>query len=150
LQNPQSYSDGKKSSTGTAVFIYGTLKKTFPLHDKGLGGARFLGVFETLKPYPLYIAMDFYGPVMLDRPGDGLVVRGELYDADEERLQLIDELEDIGDPGSFRSLITVRPVGGGEVRDAVVYMKDETWLHPLHNGPLAQYEDRRFIPPWER
>jgi gamma-glutamylcyclotransferase (GGCT)/AIG2-like uncharacterized protein YtfP len=61
------------------VFIYGTSKRGFPLHGKGLKGARYLGEVETVAPYPLYIAGSFYGPMMLDRPGEGLKVRGELF-----------------------------------------------------------------------
>lgn len=51
------------------VFIYGTLKRGFPLFEKGLVGARYLGDVETVEPYPLYIAGSFYGPMMLDRRG---------------------------------------------------------------------------------
>ena len=58
------------------VFIYGTLKRGFPLFDKGLGGARYVGDVETVEPYPLYIAGSFYGPMMLERPGERLRVRG--------------------------------------------------------------------------
>jgi gamma-glutamylaminecyclotransferase len=88
--------------------------------------------------------------MMLDRPGEGLPVTGELYEADDERLKLIDDLEDIGSPGSFRTSIPVRADGGGETLQAVVYAKDETWLRPLHAGPISDYQDRRFIPPWDR
>jgi len=55
------------------VFIYGTLKRGFPLFDKGLVGARYLGDVETVEAYPLYIAGSFYGPMMLDRPGRACV-----------------------------------------------------------------------------
>ncbi|BCH67854.1 MULTISPECIES: hypothetical protein [Rhizobium/Agrobacterium group] len=47
---------------------------------------------------------------MLDRPGEGLPVTGELYNADDERLK----------------------------------------LRPLHSGSISDYQDRRFIPPWDR
>ncbi|WP_184401331.1 gamma-glutamylcyclotransferase [Rhizobium sp. BK650] len=51
------------------VFIYGTLKRGFPLFEKGLVGARYLDDVETVEPYPLYIAASFYGPMMLNRRG---------------------------------------------------------------------------------
>jgi gamma-glutamylaminecyclotransferase len=132
------------------VFIYGTLKRGFPLHDKGLSGAHFLGEVETEQPYPLYIAGDIFGPMMLDHPGEGLRVRGELYAIEEERLTLLDELECVGQPGSFRSRLNVVPLGGGEAVSAVGFMKTEVWLDPLHSGHIADYQDRRFIPPWDR
>ena len=132
------------------VFIYGTLKRGFPLHDRGMNGALFKGIYQTVAPYPLYIARSFFGPVMLDRPGEGLNVLGELFDVDEQHLPAIDALEDLGDDGSFRKTLTVEPVGGGVALEALAYFKDETWLEPLHAGPLSDYQDRRFIPPWDR
>jgi gamma-glutamylaminecyclotransferase len=132
------------------AFIYGTLKRTFPLHPKGLAGARYLGDVETVRPYPLYIARSFFGPMMLDRPGEGLKVRGELFEFDEERLPVLDELEDVGSEGSFRTTLEVVPVGGGVPIEVIGFMKTEAWLDPLHSGCLAEYQDRRFIPPWCR
>jgi gamma-glutamylaminecyclotransferase len=132
------------------VFIYGTLKRGFPLFDKGLAGETFLGLVQTKHPYPLFIAADFYGPMMLDRPGEGLVVSGELFEVRDEQLPILDQLEDVGEEGSFRTSLLVEPVGGGASLEAIGFMKTEAWLEPLHSGPLGEYQDRRFIPPWER
>ncbi|MDM9644843.1 gamma-glutamylcyclotransferase family protein [Rhizobium sp. S163] len=132
------------------VFIYGTLKRGFPLFEKGLHGARYLGDVETIELYPMYIAGSFYGPMMLDRPGEGLQVRGELFEVEEGRLQTLDELEAVGQEGSFRSTVDVAPVGGGVPTTAIGFMKSEKWLDPLHSGHLSDYQDRRFVPPWDR
>ncbi|OLP59754.1 hypothetical protein BJF93_21800 [Xaviernesmea oryzae] len=132
------------------VFIYGTLKKGFPLHEKGLTGARFLGLYRTVEPYPMVIAQDFFGPMMQDRPGEGRQVEGELYEVQEERLGILDELEDVGDPGSFRSTLLIEPKDGGVRETAIGFMKAENWLQPTHTGFLSDYQDRRFIPPWQR
>jgi gamma-glutamylaminecyclotransferase len=132
------------------VFIYGTLKRGFPLFDKGLVGARYLGDVETVERYPLYIAGSSYGPMMLDRAGEGLHIRGELFEVEEDRLQVLDELEDVDDKTSFRSTVEVAPVGGGISTSAIGFMKTERWLDPLHSGYLPDYQDRRFVPPWER
>lgn len=101
-------------------------------------------------PYPLYIAGSFYGPMMLDRPGEGLRVRGELFEVSEHRLSVLDDLENVGKEGSFRSTVDVMPVGRGISMTAVGFMKSEAWLNPLHSGYLADYQDRRFVPPWQR
>lgn len=132
------------------VFIYGTLKRGFPLFEQGLRGARYLGDVETVECYPMYIAATFYGPMMLDRPGEGMRVQGELFEIEEDRLPILDELEDVGHKGSFRSMVEVAAVGGGLPILAVAFMKTEDWLDPLHSDCLADYQDRRFIPPWER
>lgn len=134
----------------TKVFVYGTLKRGFPFFELGLADADFLGAVQTIQPYPMYIAADFYGPMMLDRPGEGLQITGELYDVEPAAMDRLDELESIGKPGSFRSKIVVEPVGGGVPVETIGYMKTEDWLQPLHSGLIGDYQDRRFIPPWER
>ncbi|WP_102959836.1 gamma-glutamylcyclotransferase family protein [Mangrovicella endophytica] len=130
------------------VFVYGTLKRGFPFYEQGLAGARFLGTAQTVEPYPMLIAGDIYGPVMLDRPGEGLRVHGELYDVDEADMPTLDALEGVGSPGSFRSTLLVEGDLGRV--EAVGFMKAENWLDPIHAGPIDDYQDRRFIPPWER
>lgn len=132
------------------VFIYGTLKRGFALHDKGLGNSKYIGDVVTVEPYPLLIAASFFGPMMLQQPGTGFRVAGELFEVPEEDLPLLDKLEDVGTEGSFRAMLQVQAVGGGLVHDAVGFLKDETWLDPIHSDFLSTYNDRRFIPPWDR
>lgn len=134
----------------TLIFVYGTLKRGFPLFEKGLQQATFRGTARTVLPYPMMIAKNFYGPVMLDQPGEGLQVLGELFEVEEDRMPVLDKLESVGAPGSFRSTLQVKPIGGGLAQQAVGFMKDESWLDPVHTGYLADYQDRRFIPPWNR
>jgi len=132
------------------VFIYGTLKRGFALHEKGLSNARFLGDVQTVSPYPLRIAADFFGPMMLNRPGEGIQVRGELFEIEDNELPKLDELEDVGKDGSFRAHVEVAPIGGGEAVGAIGFFKSEKWLQPIHSDCIADYQDRRFIPPWDR
>ncbi|WP_312797952.1 gamma-glutamylcyclotransferase family protein [Tianweitania sp.] len=130
------------------VFVYGTLKRGFPFFELGLADATYFGPVQTTKPYPMFIAADFYGPMMLDSPGEGLRITGELYEV--ETLDKLDELEDVAKPGSYRTKIDVEPLGGGVPVEAIGYMKTREWLKPLHSDCIADYQDRRFIPPWER
>jgi gamma-glutamylaminecyclotransferase len=83
--------------------------------------------------------------MMLDRPGEGLRVRGGLFDIDEDRLQVLDELEGVDNKFSFRGFARVAPVGGGIPSKAIGYLKSEKWLDPLHSGYLADHQDRRFV-----
>jgi gamma-glutamylaminecyclotransferase len=138
------------SAAMKTVFVYGTLKAGFPFHPLALSKAQFLGTVQTAQAYPLMIAADFFGPMMLDRPGEGLVVHGELYAVKHDQLPVLDRLEDLGASGSFRTTLQVEPEGGGLRQEAIGYMKDESWLKPLHTGYLSNYQDRRFIPPWNR
>lgn len=134
----------------TKVFVFGTLKRGFPLHARGLSGARYLGRYRTVAPYPMVIAGPWFAPMMFDMPSVGKQVIGELYDVDAHRLGVLDRLESIGKPGNLRNSIAVAPVDAGEPVDAVAYMKAMELATPVHSEYLAEYRDDRFIPPWER
>jgi gamma-glutamylaminecyclotransferase len=132
------------------LFALGTLKKGFPLHETALGGARCVGAYRTVQRYPMLVAGPWYAPMMLDQPGKGLHVRGELYEIDETRLKAIDAIESIGKSGNLRRAVEVEPLQGGPRVTAFVYMKTGDLAVPVHSGHLEDYQDRRFIPPWCR
>jgi gamma-glutamylaminecyclotransferase len=132
------------------IIAFGTLKRGFPLHDRGLAGATYLGAYVTARPHPLVIAGPWFTPMMFDRPGEGLPVQGELYAVDDNRLATLDRLESVGIPGNFRRLVRILPVAGGPEISAWAFMKSPDLAEPVHSGFLASYDDRRFIPPHAR
>jgi gamma-glutamylaminecyclotransferase len=134
----------------TRLFVFGTLKKGFPFHSGCLNGAKYLGACRTVKAYPMFIAGPWFAPMMLDKPGDGLRVSGELYEIDQPALTRIDAVESVGKPGNFRISIEVEPLEGGGSCQAFAYAKSEKVARPVHSAFLAEYQDRRFIPPWSR
>lgn len=129
------------------IFAFGTLKRGFSLHDQGLRGAKYLGLYQTTEPFPMLIAGPWFAPMMLDQPGVGVRVSGELYEIDASRLPALDALESIGVPGNFRRLIEVRAIHGERGDQALAYMKALELAVPVHSGYLADYQDRRFVPP---
>lgn len=128
------------------VFVFGTLKRGFPLHEQGLSGARLVGLYKTRKRYPMLIAGPWYAPMMFNEPGVGYHVHGELYDVDEGNLKLLDRLESVGKPANFREAIEVESQVDGAACLALAYMKARELADPVHSGYLALYDDRRFIP----
>ncbi|SMC09105.1 gamma-glutamylcyclotransferase family protein [Nitratiruptor tergarcus] len=74
------------------LFVYGTLKKGlcnhFYLHE-----ATFLGEAITLQAYPLIAPKRWY-PYLIDKPGKGKRIRGELYALNLATLKQIDRLEE--------------------------------------------------------
>lgn len=80
------------------VFVYGTLKRGQPNHKVLLDGthgcAAFQGQGRTLEPYPLVIAGEHNVPWLLNLPGRGHCVAGEIYAVDERMLRFLDEFED--------------------------------------------------------
>ncbi|YCI03326.1 gamma-glutamylcyclotransferase [Ensifer sp. D2-11] len=128
------------------VFVFGTLKRGFPLHDQGLSVATFLGVYRTRRRYPLLIAGPWFAPMMFNEPGMGCQVMGELYEVDDKTVEKLDGLESVGEPGNFRAAIEVEPIEGGPPCFALAYMKARELADPVHSDHLQVYEDWRFIP----
>jgi 5-formyltetrahydrofolate cyclo-ligase len=132
------------------LFVFGTLKKGFPLHDKGLAEATFLGTARTLHPYPMFVAGPWFAPMMVAREGEGQKVVGELYEVDDVTLARLDRLESVGKPGNFRTRLPVEQARDGQTVEAHAYVKAEELATPRLTGYLQDYQDRRFVPPWDR
>lgn len=111
----------------TKIFVFGTLKRGFPLHRRGRPGAEYLGWYRTAVPYTIIIAGRWFAPMMFDQPGIGKAVAGELYDVDAHCLRILDRLESIGEPGNFRNLINVVPIDAGETTEAFAMSRIRSW-----------------------
>ena len=124
----------------TLVFVFGTLKAGFPNFATN-AGRRVGTVFRTLDRHPLLLVGERHVPWMIDSPGEGERVTGEVYEVDAAALAAMDELEGIGRPdGYHRKGLRVQGIDERIVL-AQVYMKH---LHQLMNsaiklGPLAEY-----------
>ncbi|KAG7575766.1 Gamma-glutamylcyclotransferase AIG2-like [Arabidopsis thaliana x Arabidopsis arenosa] len=86
-------------TTTTLVFTYGTLKRGFSNHVLmqdliRSGDASFKGVYQTLDKYPL-VCGPYRVPFLLNKPGSGHHVTGELYAVSPRGLSRLDELEGI-------------------------------------------------------
>jgi gamma-glutamylaminecyclotransferase len=134
----------------TPIFIFGTAKQGFPQHDAGVADAPCLGPYRTIERYPVIIGGLWYAPMMFDEPGTGLQVHGELYVLDVDQLARLDELESMGTPGNFRRPVRIERIGNRAITTAFAYMKSRALAVPVHSGYIADYQDRRFTPPWER
>src|SRR5436309_5661859 len=122
------------------VFVFGTLKRGFPLHH-GLAGAAFLGACRTVQRFPMFVAGPWFAPMMMNEPGVGQRVVGELYEIDAAGLARIDAMESIGQPGNFRIPVDVEPVDGGAPCAAFAYMKSRALADPIHTDFLESYQD---------
>jgi gamma-glutamylaminecyclotransferase len=96
------------------------------------------------------VAGPWYAPMLLNRPGLGRRVIGELYELNDAILARIDPLESMGQPGHLRITLKVEAISGGETCDALAYAKEPELATPVSSGYLNDYRDRRFIPPWRR
>jgi gamma-glutamylaminecyclotransferase len=131
------------------LFAIGTLKRGFAL-GHALDGSQYLGENRSVERFPLLVAGSWYAPMLLNQPGLGRRIADELYELDDTILARIDSLESIGQPGNLRIVLMVEAIPGGETCEAFAYAKAPELASPIHSGYLKDYQDRRFIPPWQR
>ncbi|XP_067842704.1 gamma-glutamylaminecyclotransferase-like isoform X2 [Heptranchias perlo] len=81
----------------TNVFVYGTLKQGQPNHrymtDGSKGKGKYCGKGCTDEKFPLVIASEHNIPFLLNVPGSGHKIAGEIYLVDDQLLQFLDEFE---------------------------------------------------------
>ncbi len=99
------------------------------------------GRWLTAVPYPLYLIGPRFSPWLVDRPGTGLQVAGELYRVDAEELTAMDRLERIDRPHGYRRQAIAVIGEGGERRRVQAYLKPPEQLigADIRLGPLAEY-----------
>ena len=125
----------------TLVFVFGTLKAGFPNFAVNRG-RRVGGVFRTLDRLPLLLVGERHVPWLIDSPGEGERVAGEVYEVDAAALAAMDELEGVGKPdGYHRATIRVRAEDDGTELSVQIYMKrpDQLVRTEVRQGPLAEY-----------
>lgn len=125
------------------VFVFGTLKEGFPNFATN-SGTRVPGTFVTLDRYPLYLVGERHTPWMLDTPGQGEYVIGQVFDVDAEALERMDVLEQVGEPDGYdRMQINVRSESAQIDTELPVHAY---FKHPrnlagarIMAGPFAEY-----------
>ncbi|XP_007885226.1 protein O-mannosyl-transferase TMTC4 isoform X8 [Callorhinchus milii] len=92
----------------THIFVYGTIKKGQPNHHcitSAINGkAVYYGKGVTDEKYPLVIASKYNIPYLLNIPGSGQNIAGEIYTVDDKLLQFLDEFE--GCPDHYQRIPT--------------------------------------------
>ncbi len=114
------------------VFVYGTLKRGFPLH-RYLAGARFLGEAR-LEGFEMF-DLGWYPGIV---PGEG-VVYGEVYDVGPGTLALLDEIEDEGEEYERRWLPV--EMEDGKRLEAFVYVYRKG-IRDKRKVPSGRWEKR--------
>lgn len=128
------------------IFVYGTLKKGQPnnyrMFDSTNGKAEFLASACTTQKYPLVIAGEFNIPFLLNIPGQGHRVQGEIYEVDEEMLRFLDDFECT--PAMYQRTAVELEVKGWEGRRA----EDEDKPSPGSITEAFVYSTSTFQPDW--
>jgi gamma-glutamylaminecyclotransferase len=132
------------------VFVYGTLKHGYRNAHVN-EGVRVPGEFVTVERFPLYVIGPHQLPWLVEQPGQGEHVLGELYEVNAQALQRMDALERITEPDWYaRGRVMVRPRGNAQA-DAVLAMVYfgsalRAASEVIHAGPIAEYTPRLGAP----
>ena len=124
------------------VFVYGTLKKGFPNHDRCMPQARLEGIFRTRERYRLVLNGERHSPCMIAGSGKGHNVIGELYTVDDAGLAQMDRLERVDRPNGYRRhRIMVERVDppSSDNQEAFVYLKPLAEVDDPRSDPLESY-----------
>lgn len=101
------------------MFVYGTLREGFGLHNSAMSGAKFLGKHRTVPSFSLYAK---YYP-WLTRNGNTSVT-GEVYEVDENRFKRINSIE----CGAGYKLEEIE-LEDGQIVSAYIYPREEDLKH---------------------
>jgi gamma-glutamylaminecyclotransferase len=125
------------------VFVYGTLKEDFPNFAQN-AGTRLPGLFATMERYPLFLVSERCSPWLVNRPGDGERVAGQVFEVDARALAAMDTLERITEVDGYRRVLLALeplPAHNGNQLQAFAYLKQAEPFapSPANIGPLREY-----------
>lgn len=87
----------------THIFVYGTLKEGFPNFHLN-AGRRVPGMFRTRQPLPLFVVrlpFEDRAPWLLNSPGQGHQVVGQVFEVDSVHLADMDVFEETHLPNGY-------------------------------------------------
>lgn len=136
------------------IFVYGTLKEGFPNHFRN-PGQRVAGSFRTRQRFPFYVVSlpsENRAPWLVNAPGEGHQVVGQVFEVDSATLAQMDAFEEVHLPtGYVRADVELEPVDGGTTMlRAHVYLKRPAELPQCLaiEGPFAEYTPELAVGYW--
>lgn len=125
------------------VFVFGTLKEGFPNFPANKG-SRVPGVFLTKERYPLFLVGERHSPWLINSPGQGERIVGQVFEVDQPAIEAMDKLERISEPDGYRRVvIEVEAINATNSTNLSVF----AYLKQAHHfvlsearfGPLPEY-----------
>ena len=118
------FSGGKMLADSSLVFVYGSLKRGFPLHQH-LAGAKFIANAKTKSIYFLVDCGKYPGLRHATNQQAGVSVVGQIFEVDMKTLGLLDEVEGVSEGLYRREAIQLRGSHEHNHVWAWLYLSDE-------------------------
>ena len=130
------------------LFIYGTLKRGFPNFTPFMDNAHYVEDARTMQAFPLVIGGKWFSPCLIDEPGSGHRVIGELFDVNDVDLEKLDQLEAIDLSNGYRRInIAVCKSKEDTTQEVWTYVKPRAVIEGIHGDPFEEYKlNPRYIP----
>ncbi|KAM6586457.1 hypothetical protein CsatA_009062 [Cannabis sativa] len=131
------------------IFTYGTLKQGFSNHVLlqdliTTGDALFIGNYKTHLNYPL-VCGPYRVPFLINLPGSGQKVIGELYAVSSSGLSRLDELEGITRSHYQRLPIQLSPLDHQDDDGVVLTAGEAYFAHSSYAGKLWNKNGRQGL-----
>jgi gamma-glutamylaminecyclotransferase len=125
------------------VFVFGTLKEGFPNFQSNRG-VRLPGEFLTEQRLPLYLVGERHSPWLVNLPGQGHRITGQVFEVDRAALDRMDELERVTEPDGYRRLtlsVVAKTPSATLAAPVFAYLKqpEQVSAAGVRLGPLAEY-----------
>jgi gamma-glutamylaminecyclotransferase len=129
--------------TRELVFVYGTLKEGYPNFATN-AGVRVEGAFRTVEALPLYLVGERRVPWLVQQPGVGFRVAGQMFEVDAATLAAMDRLEGTHESDGYRRVridVEVSDHGDAPLMSVYAYLKSPSQLADgiERIGPLEEY-----------
>jgi len=137
------------ATTLQKLFVYGTLKSGEANHNilqsTTNGVAKYWCKATTTKKMPLVIGTRYNIPFLLNKPGVGSYVTGEIYEVDEQMMEILDNLEDCQRLYKRDTQLMNMGIGDGNVL-CNVFLLDKYPEHLLDLPYLTEYKNSHEHP----
>ncbi|MBT3788300.1 MAG: gamma-glutamylcyclotransferase [Alphaproteobacteria bacterium] len=134
------------------IFVYGTLKRGYPNFDIGMDGTTFVGEYRTVERFPLVIGGPWFSPNLIDEPGSGHQVKGEIFTATDVAVEFLDRFESTHVPTGYRRVErSFEALDGSTNVMAWVYVRDRVNIDAVVEELTDSYPlEHRYIIPSKR
>jgi gamma-glutamylaminecyclotransferase len=127
----------------TLIFVFGTLEEGFPNFETNRG-RRVSGEYKTETLYPHYLGGERHSPWLLDSPGQGVQVHGQVFEVNDETLKQMDILERVHEPDGYVRKVVKIIAASGVIETPLevdAYLKRGGALarEGVRAGPLTEY-----------
>lgn len=139
---PSVHFDQEPGNVTCLLFVYGSFLQGGG-HHSYMENAKYLGKYRSFVPFPLGTSTS---PCILNLPGRGRNVFGELYAISKDTLASLDHLENTSEVSRRIALAVASTENHSAASPAYAYVRNNFGSSPPGTVMMADYQCRKFAP----